>query len=79
MTFLIQSSHLYNKKAKVTGIELVTQHISCGYATIEMMSTYYGKKVSEDDLNDKNNETISTSSSSGFLTTKLKRYPINML
>ena len=52
---------------EVEGIELVTQHISCGYATIEMMSSFYGNKVSEDDLSNKNNGSVTTSSSSGFL------------
>ena len=35
----------YSQKEEVLGIELVTQHISCGYATIEMMSSYYGNKM----------------------------------
>ena len=57
----------YNSKVEVVGLELVTQHISCGYATIEMMSSYYGDRVSEDELSKKNNGNITTSSSSGFL------------
>ena len=57
----------YNTKTEVLGLELVTQHISCGYACIEMMSTYYGNRVSEDDLDAKNNGGVSTSSSDGFL------------
>ena len=56
----------YKDKVEITGLELVTQHVSCGYATIEMLSSYYGKKVSEDDL-DKKNGSISTSSTKGFL------------
>ena len=56
----------YNYKVEINDLELVTQHVSCGYATIEMISTYYGKKVSEDEL-DKKNSSISTSSSKGFL------------
>lgn len=56
----------YNYKVEINDLKLVTQHVSCGYATIEMISTYYGKKVSEDDL-DKKNSSISTSSSKGFL------------
>ena len=56
----------YGKKVEINGLELVTQHVSCGYATIEMISTYYGSKVSEDDL-DKKNSSISTSSTKGFL------------
>ena len=57
----------YSTKAEVDGVELVTQHVSCGYASIEMLSTFYGKKVSEDDLDTKNNGRVSTSSSQGFL------------
>ena len=57
----------YSTKVEVDGLELVTQHVSCGYATIEMMSSFYGNKVAEDDLNAKNNGKVSTSSSKGFL------------
>lgn len=57
----------YSTKVEVSGVELVEQHISCGYACIEMLSTYYGNKVSEDDLDAKNKGGVSTSSSSGFL------------
>ena len=56
----------YNKKVKVEGVNLVKQHISCGYATIEMMSEFYGNKVTEDDLDKKNNGGVSTSSTKGF-------------
>ena len=54
-------------KVEIDGVELVTQHVSCGYASIEMLSTFYGSKVSEDDLDTKNNGRVSTSSSQGFL------------
>ncbi len=63
----LKTDKTYSVKAEVSGIELVTQHISCGYATIEMLSSYYGKKVTEDELSDKNNGGISTASSGGFL------------
>ena len=56
----------YSIKQEVEGVELVTQHISCGYATIEMLSSFYGDEVSEDDLDSKNKGKISTSSSNGF-------------
>lgn len=62
----LKNDNEYNEKVEVTGINLVTQHISCGYATIEMMSEYYGNKVTEDDLNKKNNGGVSTSSTDGF-------------
>ncbi|MBO4539001.1 MAG: C39 family peptidase [Clostridia bacterium] len=63
----LKTDETYSVKAEVDGIQLVTQHVSCGYATIEMLSSFYSKKVSEDELADKNNGRISTSSSSGFL------------
>ena len=30
----------YKNKVEVTGLELVTQHVSCGYASIEMISGF---------------------------------------
>lgn len=61
----LRSDASYNDKVEITEIELVTQHVSCGYATIEMMSFYYGNKVTEDEL-DARNRSVSTSSSNGF-------------
>ena len=63
----LKSDEIYNSKVEVLGIELVEQHVSCGYATIEMMSAFYGDKVSEDDLDARNKGGVSTSSSNGFL------------
>ena len=56
----------YKNKAEVTGLELVTQHVSCGYASIEMISSFYGNKVTEDEL-DARNSAVSTQTSQGFL------------
>ena len=56
----------YKEKVEVVGLELVKQHVSCGYASIEMISSYYGNPVTEDDL-DSRNGAISTSSTNGFL------------
>ena len=63
----LKTHETYSKKAEVNNLELVKQHISCGYATIEMLSEYYGDKVTEDDLDKKNNGGVSTSSTNGFL------------
>ena len=63
----LKTDETYSQKAEVTGLNLVTQHVSCGYASIEMISEYYGKKVSEDDLDKKNNGAVSTASTGGFL------------
>ena len=62
----LKNDVVYQDKVEVEGIALVTQHVSCGYASIEMVSTFYGNKVSEDELDSKN-KSISTSSSKGFL------------
>ena len=56
----------YNQKVEVEGVNLVKQDISCGYATIEMMSDFYGNKITEEDLSNKNGGGISTSSTKGF-------------
>lgn len=63
----LRNDATYSSKVEVSGVELVTQHVSCGYASIEMLSTYYGNKVSEDDLDTKNGGRVTTSSSNGFL------------
>ena len=57
----------YSQKAEITGLNLVKQHISCGYASIEMISDYYGSKVTEDDLDAKNKGGVSTASTDGFV------------
>ena len=56
----------YKNKVEVVGVELVTQHVSCGYASIEMISGFCGNKVTEDDL-DARNSAVSTQTSQGFL------------
>ena len=64
----------YKEKVELDDFELVTQHVSCGYATIEMISSYYGNVVTEDDL-DSRNKTISTSSTNGFYSEIKKSIP----
>ena len=62
----LKEDNAYKEKVEVVGLELVKQHVSCGYASIEMISSYYGNPVTEDDL-DNRNGAISTSSTNGFL------------
>ena len=71
----LKDDETYSNKEEITGVELVTQHISCGYATIEMMSSFYGHKITEDELSDKNHGNITTSSSDGFLKELKKSVP----
>ena len=63
----LKNDSSYSQKVEINDIELVTQHVSCGYATIEMISSFYGEKVTEDDLDKINNGGVSTASSQGFL------------
>lgn len=63
----LKTDATYAQKVEVSGVNLVKQHVSCGYACIEMMSEYYGKKVTEDDLDAKNKGGVSTASTAGFL------------
>ena len=64
-SYLIEEKKITPKR--IGGIPLVKQHISCGYAIIEMLSSYYGNKVSEDELYEKNNQSVVTSTTSGFV------------
>lgn len=71
----LKDDPVYSEKKEVTGVELVKQEISCGYATIEMMSSFYGNKVTEKELSDKNKGAITTSTSDGFLKELRKTIP----
>ena len=71
----LKTDNNYNQKVEITNLNLVKQHVSCGYATIEMLSSYYGSKVSEDDLDARNKGGVSTSSSKGFLNEANKSIP----
>ena len=71
----LKTNENYSTKVSVEGIELKEQEISCGYATIEMFSNYYGNKVSEKELETRNNGAITTASSDGFLKEVNKTIP----
>lgn len=62
--YLLDNHEINEKKIDVP---LVKQEISCGYAIIEMLSDYYGNKVSEEELYNRNNKGVSTSSTGGFV------------
>ena len=64
-SYLIEDSDYYEKAS--VGFGLKKQDISCGYATIEMLSEYYGDKVTEIELGKRNDGAITTQSSNGFL------------
>lgn len=62
--YVLKENKITSKKLDVP---LIKQDISCGYAIIEMMSDYYGNKVTEKELYEKNNNGISTSTTNGFV------------
>ena len=64
-SYLINDPNYYERAS--VGFALKKQDISCGYATIEMLSDYYGEKVTEIELGKRNNGAITTQSSNGFL------------
>ena len=70
----LKTDAAYSKKLAISDLKLVTQHVSCGYASIEMVSTHYGSPVTEDQL-DKQNHSITTSTSYGFLAEINKSIP----
>lgn len=52
---------------KIEDVPLIKQDISCGYAIIEMMSRYYGNEITENELYEKNNHSVSTQTTKGFV------------
>ena len=55
---LKQDPH-YSQKAEVEGLSLVNQHVSCGYASIQMLSDFYGQPITEDELEEKDEKNVS--------------------
>lgn len=64
----LKDNNEYSLRVSLTKpLNLKKQDVSCGYATIEMMSEFYGEKVDEIELAKRNNGAITTQSSNGFL------------
>ena len=64
-SYLFEDNKITTKK--IENVPLVKQDVSCGYAIIEMLSEYYGNKITEEELYSKNNNSVSTSTTSGFV------------
>lgn len=64
--YLLEDAN-YQERVSVSGFSIKKQDISCGYATIEMMSEFYNEKVDEIELARRNDGLVTTSSSNGFL------------
>lgn len=64
-SYLLEENKI--KEHKIEDVPLIKQDISCGYAIIEMMSDYYGNKITEKELYEKNNKSVSTQTTKGFV------------
>lgn len=65
----------YSTAVNMSGVNAITQKISCGYACIEMLAKWKGKSITEDSLSAQNNGEISTAMGSGFLKEMTKQFP----
>jgi hypothetical protein len=65
----------YSQKVSVTGIQIIKQEVSCGYAIIEMLAKWKGKPITEKTLLSQNGGEISTSMGSGFLKEMNRQFP----
>jgi uncharacterized protein YvpB len=63
--YLFEENKIIEHKIEV--VPLIKQDISCGYAIIEMMSLYYGNEITEKELYEKNNKSVSTQTTKGFV------------
>ena len=64
----------YQKALIIDDVEVIKQHISCGYAVIEMFSAYDGGDITEDSLYEKYG-TIVTSTGDKFCEEMNKQFP----
>lgn len=63
-SYLFEQGKIQERKLEVP---LVKQEISCGYAIIEMLSDFYGNRTAEAELYARNGNSVSTSSTGGFV------------
>ena len=70
----IYENEKYSTPVYVEGVEVITQDISCGYACIEMFSTWNGGSLTEEELYDEYGKII-TSTGDKFSEEMNKRFP----
>lgn len=64
----------YHASVQVSGVEPIVQDVSCGYAVIEMFSSWEGGNVTEESLYDEYGGVV-TSTGSSFCDEMNKRFP----
>lgn len=70
----IYTNEKYSKVVNVDGIEVITQEVSCGYAVIEMFSTWNGCNVTENSLYEEYGKVV-TSTGKSFCNEFNKQFP----
>ncbi|MCR5558405.1 MAG: hypothetical protein K6F75_12710 [Butyrivibrio sp.] len=68
------SDERYNDPVSVSGVEVITQDVSCGYAVIEMFSSWCGKNVTEESLYEEYGKVV-TSTGKSFCDEMNKQFP----
>jgi len=56
----------YEVPVNIANIGIINQKISCGYACIELLSSWNGESITETELSEQNNGKISTAFENGF-------------
>ena len=64
----------YASPVYVDGVEVIEQNVSCGYAVIEMFSSWAGKSITEQSLYDEYGKVV-TSTGSKFCVEMNKKFP----
>lgn len=72
---MLLSDPAYNRKVEVSGIQVFTQQVSCGYAILEMLATWQGMDLTEADLLKMNNNKVTTAIGNGFKEEITKQFP----
>ena len=70
----IYTNEKYNTAVQVDGIEVITQEVSCGYAVIEMFSTWNGGNITENSLYKQYGKVV-TSTGKSFCNEFNKQFP----
>ena len=70
----IYTNEKYSNPVFVSGVDVIKQDVSCGYAVIEMFSSWNGNDITEESLYNEYGKVV-TSTGQSFCNEKNKRYP----
>lgn len=70
----VYSDSKYSEPVYVDGVEVIKQDVSCGYAVIEMFSTWCGEDITEESLYDEYGKVV-TSTGKSFCKEMNKQFP----